>query len=87
MKDAIILGQNYGLNGILSVINIKIPPQELYDEVKKLKVKGLNILLPDGHFDQLPDGLEKEWVNTKIILPMQIGSSNYLRFGRTTKTG
>lgn len=69
VKEAIILGQNYGLNGILSVINIKIPPQELYDEAKALKVKGLSILLPDGHFDQLPEGMEKDLVNTKNYTP------------------
>jgi len=64
VREAIQLGIDNGLHGVLSVVNLKISPHELYDEIKGLNVNSFNILLPDGHFDKLPDGLEKDKINT-----------------------
>lgn len=48
----------YGVGGIISVINIAIPPADLYDLYKSLKSPAINILLPDGHYQNLPGGFE-----------------------------
>jgi uncharacterized protein len=69
--DAVKLGAPYGLVGILSVMNIKIPVQEYYDEIKKLGIGSLNLLFPDGHYDQLPHWFDKE----------QFGNDDYTPFG------
>ena len=51
--------------GILSVINIKIPPKEMYIFLKELKVPLVNFLLPDGNYEDIPDGLEFD-INSTI---------------------
>lgn len=67
VAEAVKLGKNNGLAGILIVINTKLPPQELYQEIKDLQVDSLNLLLPDGHYDQLPAGFD----------PARFGQDNY----------
>lgn len=64
VTKAIELGKKYGLNSILSVVNLNIPPTEFYDEVKKIGVQNFNLLLPDGHYDNLPEGFEIGKVNS-----------------------
>lgn len=59
VADAVRLGASHGLVGILSVMNIGIPVEEYYEEMKKLDIKTLNLLFPDGHYDRLPDGFDK----------------------------
>ncbi len=59
VASAVKLGVGNGLVGILSVLNLDIPPQEYYDEMKALGIKSLNLLLPDGHYDRLPDAFDK----------------------------
>ncbi|WP_309877669.1 radical SAM protein [Chryseobacterium rhizosphaerae] len=61
---AIELGKQYGMSNILSVVNLNISPSEFYQEVKNLGVPSFNLLLPDGHYDNLPDNFEKLKVNT-----------------------
>ncbi|CAL2102582.1 Elp3 domain-containing protein [Tenacibaculum sp. 190130A14a] len=63
VAKAIELGKNYNLMGLLLVVNINIPVQELYHEVKNLGVERVNLLLPDGHYDQAPLGLNTEKAN------------------------
>jgi uncharacterized protein len=46
------------LPGILSVINVKVNPEELYERYKLLKVRHINFLLPDGTHDNLPKGFD-----------------------------
>lgn len=58
VAEAIQLGRKNHLAGLLMVVNIGIPMNELYDEIKKLGVNNLNLLLPDGHYEQPPLGLE-----------------------------
>ena len=55
---AVQIGKKYNLLGVLLVVNINIPVQELYYEIKKLGIEKLNLLLPDGHYDQAPLGLD-----------------------------
>lgn len=62
--NAINLGKKYNLNNILSVVNLEIGPEEFYDEIKKTGVQNFNLLLPDGHYDNLPNGFDSEKVNT-----------------------
>ncbi|SEB97413.1 uncharacterized protein SAMN04489761_2137 [Tenacibaculum sp. MAR_2009_124] len=57
--EAVKLGKKYNLMGLLLVVNIHIPIEELYSEMKKLGVERLNLLLPDGHYDQAPFGLDE----------------------------
>ncbi|HAP95306.1 MAG TPA: hypothetical protein DCP54_06060, partial [Chryseobacterium sp.] len=64
VTKAIELGKKYGLNSILSVVNLNIPPTEFYDELKKIGVQNFNLLLPDGHYDNLPEGFEIGKVNS-----------------------
>ncbi len=58
VADAVKLGKQNELAGILMVVNTKIPPEELYADMKELEVNSWNLLLPDGHFDQLPEGFD-----------------------------
>ena len=58
VTEAIQLGKKHDLRGLLLVVNINIPIEELYTEMKKLAVNSLNLLLPDGHYDQAPFGLD-----------------------------
>ncbi|WP_326982993.1 radical SAM protein [Chryseobacterium sp. MYb264] len=69
VRTAIQLGLDKGMHGVLSVANLNISPQELYQEFKDLNVLSFNLLLPDGHFDKLPDGIIKEKVNTNDYTP------------------
>ena len=62
VADAVKLGASHGLVGILSVLNIEIPVAEYYQEMKHLEIKNLNLLFPDGHYDRLPDGFDKNRV-------------------------
>lgn len=59
VADAVKLGVHHGLVGILSVLNINIPVQEYYQEMKELGIGSLNLLFPDGHYDRLPDAFDK----------------------------
>ena len=67
VAKAIRLGKDNGLGGILMVINPDIPVVEFYNELKELKVSRLNLLFPDGHFDQLPGGFD----------PLRFGEGQY----------
>ncbi|MBL7729402.1 MAG: radical SAM protein [Dinghuibacter sp.] len=60
VAEAVKLGAQNGLVGILSVLNIDIPVEEYYREMKTLEVKNLNLLFPDGHYDRLPHWFDKE---------------------------
>ncbi len=60
VADAVRLGIGNGLLGILSVMNIDIPAQEYYQEMKSLGIESLNLLFPDGHYDRLPDAFDKK---------------------------
>lgn len=50
------LRNKYGVGGVISVINIDIPPIKFYEFYKSLESPIINILLPDGHFDNFPEG-------------------------------
>ncbi|EDP96246.1 hypothetical protein KAOT1_02517 [Kordia algicida OT-1] len=69
VAKAIQLGKKYNLRGLLLVVNINIPIEELYAEMKKLDVNSLNLLLPDGHYDQAPFGLDVNRWNDKNYTP------------------
>ncbi|KIO75540.1 hypothetical protein TH53_20025 [Pedobacter lusitanus] len=58
VAKAVKLGGDNGLLGILMVMNTGIPTSEFYQELKDLKIGNLNLLLPDGHYDKLPDGFD-----------------------------
>lgn len=64
---AVRLGKENELAGILMVVNTAIPVEELYEEIKQLGAERCNLLLPDGHYHQLPDGFD----------PAQFGRENY----------
>ncbi|MGA9213201.1 radical SAM protein [Kaistella sp.] len=64
VMTAIERGKKYGFNSILSVVNLDISPEEFYDELKNLDVQNFNLLLPDGHYDNLPNGFLSDKVNT-----------------------
>ncbi|KPH13095.1 hypothetical protein AMQ68_11425 [Chryseobacterium sp. ERMR1:04] len=69
VRNAIQIGLDKGMHGVLSVVNLNITPLELYEEFKNLNIPSFNLLLPDGHFDKLPDDLIKEKVNTHNYTP------------------
>jgi uncharacterized protein len=69
VAKAVKLGKDNGLLGILMVMNIEIPPLELYQEIKDLEVKNLNLLLPDGHYDKLPEGFDKDNFGESFYTP------------------
>jgi uncharacterized protein len=69
VRNAIQLGLDKGMHGVLSVANLNISPQVLYQEFKDLNILSFNLLLPDGHFDKLPDGIIRERVNTNNYTP------------------
>jgi len=69
VRTAIQLGLDKGMHGVLSVANLNISPKELYQEFKDLNILSFNLLLPDGHFDKLPDGIIREKVNTSDYTP------------------
>lgn len=50
--------------GILSVVNIEIPPKEMYDFLVELDVRWMNFLLPDGNYDNPPEGLGLNYDHT-----------------------
>ncbi|WP_207513697.1 radical SAM protein [Longitalea luteola] len=67
---AVRQGIGNGLVGILSVLNIRIPAREYYEEMKNLGIESLNLLFPDGHYDRLPEGMEAA----------QLGDDDYTPF-------
>ncbi|AXT62760.1 radical SAM protein [Aquimarina sp. AD10] len=69
VAKAVQLGKNNNLAGLLLVVNINIPVKELYAEIKHLDVSSLNLLLPDGHYDQAPLGLDENRWNDKHYTP------------------
>ncbi|MBL7729062.1 MAG: radical SAM protein [Dinghuibacter sp.] len=69
VADAVKLGAHNGLVGILSVLNINIPAQEYYSEMKALGIQSLNLLFPDGHHDRLPDGFNKTRMHEEGYTP------------------
>ena len=50
---------NKSIGGLISVVNIKIPPKDLFDFYLSLNARSVNLLLPDCHYDNLPDGMAK----------------------------
>lgn len=50
--------------GILSVINLEIPPQEMYNFLIELNTPWVNFLLPDGNYENPPEGFEDNFNNT-----------------------
>lgn len=69
VSEAIRLGKEYSLNGILMVINPKIPVNDFYLELKNLEITKLNLLFPDGHFDCLPEGFDPDKFNDDDYTP------------------
>ncbi len=69
VRHSIETGLDKGMHGVLSVVNLNITPGELYEEFKNLNIPSFNLLLPDGHFDKLPDDLIKGKVNTLNYTP------------------
>ncbi len=61
---AIKTGKKYNFNSVLSVVNLEISPNDYYEEIKKLDVQNYNLLLPDGHYDNLPNAYKKSMLNT-----------------------
>lgn len=45
------------IGGLISVVNINVPPAELYRFYLSVNAKSVNILLPDNHYDNLPPGI------------------------------
>lgn len=54
VTEAIKLGKEGA--AIIVVLNHNILPQDFYEEIKSLGTAKLNILFPDGHYDNLPMG-------------------------------
>jgi uncharacterized protein len=69
VAEAIKLGRKNNLAGLLMVVNIGIPVEELYAEMKNLAINNLNLLLPDGHYNQPPFGLEVNKLEDKNHTP------------------
>ncbi|PWN69286.1 radical SAM protein [Chryseobacterium phosphatilyticum] len=69
VRHAIQIGLDKGMHGVLSVVNLNITPRELYQEFKNLNIPSFNLLLPDGHFDKLPDDILPEKINTHGYTP------------------
>lgn len=69
VAKAIELGKKYNLMGLLLVVNINIPVEELYNEIKNLGVERVNLLLPDGHYNQAPLGLNTEETDNSDYTP------------------
>lgn len=69
VAEAVQLGNKNNLAGLLLVVNIGIPVEDLYGEMKKLDVNSLNLLLPDGHYDQAPFGLDDNRWQDKDYTP------------------
>lgn len=46
----------YGKGGLISVVNLQVPPGDLYALLKSLKAYTANVLLPDSHYDHFTDG-------------------------------
>jgi uncharacterized protein len=44
------------LPSILSVINLELNPKDLYQQYKQKGIRNINVLLPDGTYDNLPFG-------------------------------
>jgi uncharacterized protein len=53
--------------GLLSVINIDIEPEMLYDMYISLDVSSVDILLPDGNYENIPEKLAQDLVTLQII--------------------
>lgn len=60
VSRAIRLGNTNNLSCVLMVINEGIPPAELYAEMKNVGTKRWNLLFPDGHYQNLSDGFDRE---------------------------
>lgn len=69
VAEAVRLGKDNGLSGILMVMNTKIPTIAFYQELKALGVASLNLLFPDGHYDKLPDGFNAELFGNDSYTP------------------
>lgn len=54
--NGINIRDRHSVGGLISVINIDIPPRELYEFFIGIGAKSVNILLPDNHYDNLPKG-------------------------------
>ncbi|MEL6632137.1 MAG: radical SAM protein [Bacteroidota bacterium] len=42
---------------VILVLNVDEDPIEIYEHIKSLKINKLSVLLPDGHYENLPEGL------------------------------
>ena len=70
VKKAVLLGsKKYNLKGILNVINTDIPPDSFYQEMKQLGIESINLLLPDGHHDNMPSGFDITRINSEYYTP------------------
>ncbi|PTX61089.1 uncharacterized protein C8N46_105245 [Kordia periserrulae] len=69
VAEAIKLGRKNYLAGLLMVVNIGIPVEELYAEMKTLGVNNLNLLLPDGHYDLPPPNMDIGKLSDKNYTP------------------
>jgi uncharacterized protein len=48
------------LPSILTVINLELKPKEMYQQYKDKGIRNINVLLPDGTYDNLPFGHDFE---------------------------
>ncbi|MFH6944220.1 MULTISPECIES: radical SAM protein [unclassified Flavobacterium] len=53
--------------GVLSVINIDIEPEMLYDMYISLNVSSVDILLPDGNYENIPEKLAIDLENNSTL--------------------
>ncbi|WP_062702676.1 radical SAM protein [Chryseobacterium indologenes] len=53
--------------GVLSVVNIDIQPEVLYDMYLSLKVSSVDILLPDGNYENIPEKLAEDIENNTTL--------------------
>jgi uncharacterized protein len=56
VMKGIRIRDKHSVGGLISVINVDIPPKELYNFFVSIDSKRVNLLLPDNHYDQLPKG-------------------------------
>jgi len=55
--NSVRLSQEHkAFGGALYVVNSSYNPKEIYDNFKRENVHAFNILLPDGHYNNYPDG-------------------------------
>lgn len=55
--------------GILSVVDVMSDPAEVYDHFKSLGISSLDLLLPDNNYNDLPEGLNKNFEQQRKQTP------------------